>query len=55
MNKSRVKDLMMISVEKAVDQYLATIVTEGKSPRYVEWLKSRLNLLLARQTDGTRP
>ena len=47
MSKSRVKDLIMISVEKAVDQYLATIVTEGKSPRYVEWLKSRLNLFKA--------
>ena len=47
MNKSRVMDLMMISVEKAVDQYLATLVSEGKSPRYVEWLKSRLNLFKA--------
>lgn len=34
----------MISVEKAIDLYLATLVTEGKSPQYVEWLKSRLKL-----------
>jgi site-specific recombinase XerD len=38
----KVKGLMMISVEKAVELYLATLVTEGKSPRYIEWLKSRL-------------
>ena len=44
MTKNKVKDLMMISVEKAIDLYLATLVTEGKSPRYVDWLKSRLKL-----------
>jgi site-specific recombinase XerD len=47
MNKNRTKELMMISVEKAIDQYLATLATEGKSPRYIEWLKSRLNTFRA--------
>jgi site-specific recombinase XerD len=42
--KRKTKDLMMISVEKAIELYLATMVTEGKSPRYVDWLKSRLKL-----------
>jgi hypothetical protein len=34
--KRKTKDLMMISVEKAIELYLATMVTEGKSPRYIE-------------------
>jgi site-specific recombinase XerD len=33
---------MMISIEKAFDLYLATLETEGKSPRYIDWLKPRL-------------
>jgi site-specific recombinase XerD len=42
MGKTKVKDLMMLSVEKATNYYLATLVTEGKSPKYIDWLKSRL-------------
>jgi site-specific recombinase XerD len=38
-NKS---ELMMITLQKATDYYLATLETEGKSPRYIDWLKTRL-------------
>ena len=31
MFKSRSKDLMMISIDKAFDLYLATLETEGKA------------------------
>lgn len=34
--------LMMIMIDKATDLYLATLETEGKNPRYVDWLKTRL-------------
>jgi hypothetical protein len=36
------KDLMMVTIEKAIDLYLSTLATEGKSPRYIDWLKTRL-------------
>ncbi|HWQ04624.1 MAG TPA: tyrosine-type recombinase/integrase [Longilinea sp.] len=42
MSKSRTKDLMMITLDRSIDLYLATLVTEGKSPRYIDWLKTRL-------------
>lgn len=42
MSKTRAKDLMMITIDKAIDLYLATLETEGKSPRYIDWLKPRL-------------
>jgi integrase/recombinase XerD len=42
MVKNRKKDLMMITLEKAIGLYLATLETEGKSPRYIDWLKTRL-------------
>lgn len=32
----------MVSLEKAIDLYLSTLATEGKSPRYIDWLKTRL-------------
>jgi site-specific recombinase XerD len=32
----------MISFDKASDLYLSTLATEGKSPRYIDWLKTRL-------------
>lgn len=44
MVKTNKKDLMMISVEKATTLYLSTLVSEGKSPNYVDWLNSRLKL-----------
>ncbi len=42
MTRNRVKDLMMINLNRATDLYLATLETEGKSPRYIDWLKTRL-------------
>jgi hypothetical protein len=42
MARNRKKELMMISFDKASELYLSTLATEGKSPRYVDWLKTRL-------------
>jgi hypothetical protein len=42
MVKRNKRDLMMITLQKATDFYLATLATEGKSPRYIDWLKTRL-------------
>jgi hypothetical protein len=33
---------MMITIKKAIDLYLATLETEGRSPRYIGWLRPRL-------------
>jgi hypothetical protein len=35
-------ELMRMSLEKAIELYLATLATEGKSPSYIDWLKDRL-------------
>ena len=32
----------MVSIEKCIEMYLSTLETEGKSPRYIDWLKDRL-------------
>jgi hypothetical protein len=32
----------MITLQKATNLYLSTVETEGKSPRYIEWLRTRL-------------
>jgi hypothetical protein len=42
MNKRSKRDLMMITLQKASDYYIATLETEGKSPRYIDFLKTRL-------------
>jgi len=34
---------MMITSQKATDLYLAALETEGKSPRYIDWLKTWLS------------
>jgi site-specific recombinase XerD len=36
------KELMMVSLERAIELYLSTLEAEGKSPRYIDWLKTRL-------------
>jgi len=36
------RELMMITLQKAIGLYLATIETEGKSPRYIDFLKTWL-------------
>ena len=42
MSAKKTKELIMISLDKGIELYLATMETEGKSPRYVDWLKTRL-------------
>jgi hypothetical protein len=32
----------MVSLYKGVELYLSTLATEGKSPRYIDWLNTRL-------------
>ncbi len=42
MVKTTKKDLLMITLDRAIELYLTTLETEGKSPRYVDWLRTRL-------------
>ena len=42
MGKRTKRELMMITLQKATGLYLAIIGTEGKSPRYIDFLKTRL-------------
>jgi len=42
MTVKRSAEFMRMSLEKAIELYLATLTTEGKSPRYIDWLKDRL-------------
>ncbi len=55
MTKSKVKDLMMVTIEKAINLYLATLITEGKSLKYIDWLKSRLKLFTVFLKETGRP
>jgi hypothetical protein len=41
----RTRDLMTITLEKAIEQYLSTLGTGGKSRRYIGWLRERLGYL----------
>ena len=40
------KELMLVSLERAIEPYLSTLVTEGKSPRYINWLNTRLRFFV---------
>ena len=42
MMTKRIKELLMITLDRATGLYLATLETEGKSPRYIDWLRTRL-------------
>jgi hypothetical protein len=42
MGKTKKRDLMMITLQKATTLYLSTLETERKSPRYIDWLRTRL-------------
>ncbi len=42
MTNKQMQELMMVSLEKCIELYLSTLETEGKSPRYIGWLKDRL-------------
>jgi hypothetical protein len=53
MGKTKARDLMMLSVEKAAQINLATLVTEGKSQSDITWLGSRLkSSAISRQIPG---
>ena len=45
---------MRMSLQKAIEIYLATLATEGKSPRYIGWLKTRMRYFtdFIHQTQG---
>jgi hypothetical protein len=36
------KELMMVSLEQTIELYLSTLEAEGKSPRNIDWLNTRL-------------
>jgi hypothetical protein len=42
MMKNKARSFMMVTLEKSIELYLSTLATEGKSPRYIDWLKTRL-------------
>ena len=42
MVKTKKKDLMMVSLDKGIELYLSTLAPEGKSPRYIDRLNTRL-------------
>jgi integrase/recombinase XerD len=42
MARKKTRELLMVSLDKSVELYLSTLATEGKSPRYIAWLKTRL-------------
>jgi hypothetical protein len=41
MTINRTRELMMISLQKAIELYLSTLATEGKSLRYINRWKGR--------------
>ncbi len=53
---ARENKFMTISLERGIELYLATLATEGKSPRYIGWLKDRLryftNFMRQTQEEG---
>jgi hypothetical protein len=55
MVRNRKKELMMMSFDKASELYLSTLATEGKSPGYLDWLKTRLRYFgdFLKRTHGT--
>jgi site-specific recombinase XerD len=48
------KNFMTVSLDKGIDLYLSTLATEGKSPRYIDWLATRLRYFhnFIKQTFG---
>jgi hypothetical protein len=42
MTTKRTKELITLTLENAIEQYLLTLATEAKNPRYITWLKERL-------------
>jgi len=48
------KELMTVTLERAIELYISTLATEGKSPRYLDWLKTRLKFFIKfiQQTQG---
>jgi site-specific recombinase XerD len=54
MVKTNRKKLMMVSLDKGIELYLSTLATERKSPRYIDWLNTRLRFFndFIRETYG---
>jgi hypothetical protein len=54
MVKTKKKELMMVSLDKGSELSLSTLTTEGKSPRYIDWLNTRLRFFsdFIRETYG---
>jgi hypothetical protein len=54
MARKNKQELLMISLEKGVELYLATMATEGKNPAYIGWLETRLRFFrdYIRRTHG---
>ena len=46
MISKRMQELMMVPIEKCIEMYLSTLETEGKSLRYIGWLKRPAALFL---------
>jgi site-specific recombinase XerD len=48
------KNFMTVSLDKGIELYLSTLATEGKSPRYIDWLATRLRYFhnFIKQTYG---
>jgi len=42
----------MVSLERGIEYYLSTLATEGKSPRYLDWLKYFRNFIQQIHGDG---
>ncbi len=42
----RKSKLMTTTLEKGIQLYLSTLETEGKSPRYIDWLRPRLQYFI---------
>ncbi|HUH98319.1 MAG TPA: hypothetical protein VLZ89_13225 [Anaerolineales bacterium] len=38
--------LMTMTLEKVIQIYISTLETEGKSPRYLDWLRTRMQYFI---------
>ncbi len=47
----RMNKVNTITLEKGIQLYLSTLETEGKSPRYIKWLRERLQLFIKQMHD----
>ena len=52
MARTRTRDLIMVTLDKGIELYLTTLATEGKSPRYIDWIKTRLKFFSEFMRNG---